>query len=265
VQLITGVDVEPAHASDQDALVPMLDQLAEPDRTPETMYTDTAYGRDENVVEADRRGVDLQSPVAGQSSQNPDDLTVDDFVIDETAETVERCPAGCEPASSVHDAENGRTRTVMRASDCGSCAFRSQCPVRLSGGRYVLDHTPRQRRVASRRAEQRCDAFADHYRIRSGGESVNSGLKRRTGMGRLRTRGHPRIRMAILFRCAGWNIFRALSALKRRGIRDFAALLAALRRMARHLRRWQEPFGALPAAQRPPDRRSALAAIRVAP
>jgi len=233
-QLIMGVETEPAHASDQDALAPMLDQLDEHDRTPETLYGDTAYGRDENVVEADRRGVDLQSPVAGQPLQNPDDLTVDDFVIDETAETVERCPAGHEPESSVHDAESGRTRTVMRASDCGSCAFRSQCPVRLSGGRYVLDHTPRQRRLAARRAEQATDVFADRYRIRSGGESVNSGLKRRTGMGRLRTRGQPRVRMAVLFRCAGWNIFRALSALKKRGIRDFAALWAALWRIVRH-------------------------------
>ena len=262
-QLIVGVEVEGAHASDQDALVPMLDQLDEHDRTPETMYGDTAYGRDENVVEAERRGVDLQSPVAGADPQNPDDLTVDDFVIDETTETVERCPAGCEPKSSVRDGESGSTRTVMRASDCGSCAFRSQCPVRLSGGRYVLDHTPRQRRVAARRAEQRCDAFADHYRIRSGGESVNSGLKRRTGMGRLRTRGHPRVRMAVMFRCGGWNIFRALSALKKRGIRDFAVVLAAFWRIVRYFRRWQEPFGARSAAQRPTDRQLSLVAIPV--
>ena len=245
-QLILGVEVEPAHASDQDALEPMLDQLAEYDRTPETLYGDTGYGRDENVVEADRRGVDLQSPVAGQPPANSDDLTVDDFVIDQTSETVQRCPAGCEPESSVHDAESGRTHTVMRASDCGSCAFRSRCPVRRSGGRTVLDHTPRQRRVASRRAEQRCDAFGEHYRIRSGGESVNSGLKRRTGLGRVRTRGQPRVRMAVLFRCAGWNIFRALSALKRRGIRDFAALSSAFRRIIRHFRRLQAPAVPLP-------------------
>jgi IS5 family transposase len=263
-QLITAVQVEGAHVCDQDAVEPMLDQLAEHDRTPETLYADTGYGRDENVVEAERRGVDLQSPVAGQPPQNADDLTVDDFVIDAASETVERCPAGCEPPSSVHDAESGRTRTVMRASDCGSCAFRSQCPVRLSGGRYVLDHTPRQRRIAARRAEQATDAFGEHYRVRSGGESVNSGLKRRTGLGRVRTRGQPGVRLAVLFRCAGWNLFRALSALKKRGIRDFGAISAAFRRIVRCFRRPHPPAAPLTAGPWHIPRRLSLAALPAA-
>lgn len=234
-QLITAVDVEPAHKSDQDALEPMLDQLDEQDRTPETMYADGGYGRDENVVEAGGRGVDLQSPVAGSPPRN-DTLTVDDFAIDEASETVERCPAGCVPESSVHDSEKGRTRTVFSASDCGSCEFASQCPVRRVGGRYALDHTSVQRRLAARRAEQATDAFKENYAIRAGGESVNSGLKRKTGMGRVRTRGSPRVRMAVLFRCAGWNVIRALAALKKRGIRDFEAAAASFRRIVLGLR-----------------------------
>jgi len=229
-QLIMAVDVEPAHKSDQDALEPMLDQLGEQARTPETMHADGGYGRDENVVNAAGRGVDLQSPAAGNPPQN-DTLTVDDFAIDEASETVERCPAGCVPESSVHDSEKGRTRTVMSASDCGSCAFSLQCPVQRDGARYVMDHTPAQRRVAARRAEQATGAFKENYAIRAGGESVNSGLKRKTGMGRLRTRGSPRVRMAVLFRCAGWNLFRALTALKKRGIRDFQAAAAIIRRI----------------------------------
>jgi len=229
-QLITAVDIEPAHKSDQDALVPILDQLDEQDRMPETLHADGGYGRDENVVEAAARGVDLQSPVAGGPPQN-DTLTVDDFVIDEATETVERCPAGCMPESSVHDTEKGRTRTVMSASDCGSCAFASQCPVKKSGRRFVLRHTPAQRRLAARRAEQATGAFKENYAIRAGGESVNSGLKRKTGMGRVRTRGQPRVRMAVLFRCAGWNLFRALTALKKRGIRDFEAAAASFGRI----------------------------------
>ena len=229
-QLITAVDVEPAHKSDQDAPEPMLDQLEEQDRTPETLHADGGYGRDNNVVAAADRGVDLQSPAAGNPPQN-DTLTVDDFAIDEASETVERCPAGCVPRSSVHDSEKGRTRTVMSASDCGSCAFALQCPAQRDGARYVLDHTPAQRRIAARRAEQTTDAFKENYSIRAGGESVNSGLKRKTGMGRLRTRGLPRVRMAVLFRCAGWNLFRALATLRKRGIRNFKAAAASLGRI----------------------------------
>lgn len=225
-QLITGVIPEPADRPDSEALEPMLDQLEAHDRQPDILYADTHYGSDENVTLAAERGVDLQSPVAGTSPQNPEALTVDDFAIDEATETVERCPNGCEPVSSEHDASTGVTTTVMRPSDCHGCAFATQCPVRNVHGRFVLRHTARQRRLAARRAEQATDAFRNNYAIRGGGESVNSGLKRRTGMGRLRVRGSPRVRMAVFLRCAGWNVLRALDALKKRGIGDFVAAAA---------------------------------------
>ena len=231
VQLITGVDVEAAHKSDQDALEPMLDQLDEHGRRPDIMYADGGYGRDENELSTDKRGVDLQSPVGGSAPQNKDDLTVDDFVIDEESETVVRCPNGCKPQSSTHDADSGKTTTVMRSADCGGCEFGSQCPVSKIAGRFILRHTPAQRRLAARRAEQSTDAFKENYAIRAGGESVNSGLKRKTGMGRVRTRGRPRVSMAVLFRCAGWNMMRALAALKKRGIRDFLAATEACYRI----------------------------------
>jgi hypothetical protein len=227
VQLITGVETEPAHTSDQDALEPMLDQLEAHDRQPEIMYADTGYGSDDNVTHAEDRGVDLQSPVPGGPKQNPDDLTIDDFVVDEETQTVERCPNGYEPVSSVHDHDKGRTRTVMAASHCSSCPHRDECPVKKVRDEYVIEHTPAGHRTASRRAEQATDAFRDNYAIRGGGESVNSGLKRKTGMGRLRVRGSPGVRMAVLLRCAGWNLFRALAALKQRGIKDLAAIFAA--------------------------------------
>ena len=227
VQLITAVAVEPAHHSDQAALSPMLDQLDKTGRLPEALYTDTGYGGDENVVQAAARGVDLQSPVSGNAPQNAETLTVDDFVIDEASERVERCPAGHTPKTSEHNPKSGTTTTVMNTSDCAGCPFLAQCPVRKIHGRFALKHTAKARRLAARRAEQETEAFRENYAIRSGGESVNSGLKRRTGMGRLRVRGSPAMGCAVLLRCAGWNIFRAMSAYKKRGIRDFRALKRA--------------------------------------
>jgi hypothetical protein len=222
-QLIVGVEVEPAHCCDQDAVEPMLDQLESHGRKPQRLYADTGYGRDANVVAAEARGVDLQSPVGGAQPRNEDDLTLDDFVIDQRDETVSACPRGCRPESSVYDAQTGRTTTRMRAADCSTCALRSRCPVKPSYKRFVLRHTPTQRRLARRRAHQTTEAFRTKYAIRAGGESVNSGLKRRMGVGRVRTRGRPRVRMAVLLRCAGWNLFRALAALKKRGKRAAAA------------------------------------------
>ena len=263
VQLITGVETEPAHTSDQDAVEPMLDQLETHERQPEVMYADTGYGSDDNVMHAEGRGVDLQSPVSGGPKQNADDLTIDDFVVDEETQTVERCPAGYEPVSSVHDHDKGRTRTVMAAWRCSSCPHRDECPVQKRRNSitncvdserhcYVVDHTPAEHRTASRRAEQATDAFRENYRVRGGGESVNSGLKRKTGMGHLRVRGSPRVRMSVLLRCAGWNLFRALAGLKQCGIRDLAAVFAASAFIGTLVCR----FASLSAPFRCPDRRN---------
>ena len=227
-QFITGVNVEPAHCSDTDALEPMLNQLEAHGRTPELLHADTHYGSDANTVAAGEHGVDLQSPVSSSTSGNEDDLTLDDFVIDEKSETVSRCPNGYEPESSEHDSKSGKTTTVMKSSDCEKCEFAGQCPVNKIKGHYILHHTPAQWRLAARRAEQATDEFKENYAIRAGGESVNSGLKRKTGMGRLRVRGRPQVQMRILLKCAGWNILRALAAMRKRGIRDFSALSSAI-------------------------------------
>ena len=236
VQLITGVKVEGAGASDQEALVPMLEELARQQRQPEILYADTKYGRDENVVAAAARGVELESPVGGTAPQNGDDLSVDDFVIDEQTETVEVCPNGCTPVSSEHDEKTGTTVTVMSKADCERCPFLEQCPVVERREGYVLRHTAAQRRSAGRRAEQATEAFREHYSIRAGIESLNSGLKRRMSLGRLRTRGMARMRVAVVLRCAGWNLFQAVRGLKKLGKGFLAALSAARVACRRFLR-----------------------------
>jgi Transposase DDE domain/Transposase domain (DUF772) len=253
-QLITGLDVQSASASDQEAVMPMLEQLATQGRTPEVLYADTHYGRDENVQAAQAKGVDLQSPVGGTAPQNEDDLTADDFVIDEQTETVQVCPNGCTPLSSRHDAATGTTVTVMSKSDCENCSFRQQCPVVARRQGYVLRHTAAQRRSAARRAEQDTDAFRKNYSIRAGIESTNSGLKRRMGLGRLRTRGLRRMRVAAVLRCAGWNIFQAVRGLKKRGNGALAALVAACAAYRRPLRALAGLMAALRTQPTPDDR-----------
>jgi IS5 family transposase len=226
-QLITGAEVNPANQSDQAALEPMLDELEAGGHKPEAMYADQAYGRDENVQAAADRGVDLQSPVGGHEV-DAGKLSLDDFVIDETTEIVECCPNGCVPLASGVEA-TGRTRTVMRSEDCGACAFLTQCPVHPARGQYVLIHRPRRRRCDQRRAEQATEAFAEHYAIRAGAESTHSALKRVTGMNRLRMRGLARMRMGVLLRCAGWNMRRAVAALRQRARNAGIGLAAALK------------------------------------
>ena len=63
--------------------------------------------------------------------------------------------------------------------------------------------------MAGRRREQQTEVFRTRYRRRSGIEGTHSGLKRRTGLGRLRVRGRPRVFQAIYLKITGWNILRA--------------------------------------------------------
>ena len=213
VQLVTAVIAQTAADDDRDSTPEVLDKLEANDLLPDTLYADTHYGSDESERQCAERGVDLQSPVAGkQSGDTVHKLNVDDFVIEEGAETVERCPAGHEAIRSEHDPDGGKTRTEMPAEACSNCAHFDECPVRRVRGRYILDHTAKERRLAARRREQATDVFKENYQIRAGIESTNGGLKRRLGLGRVRCRGRPRVFHKIVMKVCGWNVLRAAAA-----------------------------------------------------
>jgi hypothetical protein len=197
---------------------------------PEQMLVDTHYASDENVQRAESLGVELVGPVPGaEPNQRADDLTLDDFVIDEKTECVTCCPDGHAPVTSGHDPATGKTRTTMPAAVCERCAYREQCPVEKGRDGYHLEHTAPQRRVAGRRREQATEVFRERYRRRSGIESTNSGLKRRTGLGHLRVRGRPRVFQALYLKIAGWNILRASVCAKMRDLVHARAQTALLR------------------------------------
>ena len=89
-------------------------------------------------------------------------------------------------------------------------------PIKKVADEFRLTHTPKDQRLAERRREQATEAFRENYRKRSGGESTNSGLKRRMGLGRLRVRGRRAVEHAAYLRVAGWNILRAAASPKLR-------------------------------------------------
>jgi len=220
VQLITSAIAQTAVQSDSNAVEEVLQDLKANDLVPDEMLADTGYTGDENIQAAAERGVELVGPVQCGSliDKDVDHLNVDDFDIDEETEEVACCPAGHKPASSIHDKQTGKTKTVMPSSTCSQCEFRKECPVEKCRDGYCLYHTGKQRRLAGRRREENTDVFRDRYRIRGGIEGTNSGLKRKTGLGRLRVRGRPAVFHAIYLKIAGWNILRASVCAKMREI-----------------------------------------------
>jgi len=218
VQLITSAIAQTAVESDANAVEEVLEDLKSNNLLPDEIVADTGYTGDDNVQLAQEQGVELIGPVPGGSTDDDEQLTIDDFNINEETEKVICCPAGHKPVSSQHNNETGKTKTVMAEYDCGQCEFREQCPVKKIRDGYQLDHTAKERRLDSRRKEQATQVFRERYKIRGGIEGTNSCLKQKTGLGRLRVRGRPAVFNAIYLRIVGWNILRAAVCAKMREI-----------------------------------------------
>ncbi len=178
----------------------------------------TSYTSDENVQAAAVRGVDLVGPVPGRAPESaPEALSVDDFAWDARTGTIDACPAGHAPTSCSRDAATATTRIEMPAAACGECPFRKQCPIeKTRDGKFTLEFTDKDRRLAGRRAEEQTEVFQERYAPRAGIESTNSGLKNRLGLGRLRVRGRGSVFRVILHKVAGWNVLRAAASAKLR-------------------------------------------------
>ena len=71
VQLIAYACPETACESDCNGVIPALDKLERDQRLPDEMLGDTLYGSDENVLECEKRGVNLISPVSGKPPKEP--------------------------------------------------------------------------------------------------------------------------------------------------------------------------------------------------
>jgi hypothetical protein len=221
-QLITCAIPQTAAQPDAGAVEKVLENLETNHLLPEEMLADTHYTGDENVLWAQEKGVELVGPVPPGSNKTKDDeyeqLNIDDFDVDETTEEVACCPAGYQPQSSEHNHQTGKTKTVMPESACRPCEFFKRCSVAKIKGQYQLAHTAKQRRLAGRRRETATEVFQERYQTRGGIEATNSGLKRKTGLGRLRVRGRPAVFHAIYLKIVGWNIFRASVCAKMRQI-----------------------------------------------
>ena len=207
-QLVTCVIPQTAAEADANAVGEVLDDLTANDLLPDDLLVDTSYTGDENVQLAQEKGVELVGPVpSGSGKPKTDDqeyeqLNIDDFNIDEETEEVVCCPAGHKPESSEHNSQTGKTKTVMPESSCGQCEYVEQCPVKKTRNGYQIEHTAKDRRIASRRRETATEVFKERYKTRGGIEATNSGLKRKTGLGQLRVRGKPAVFHAIYLKVA---------------------------------------------------------------
>lgn len=208
--LITHVDVEPAHEHDANALHPAIDAVQKRDCCPEELTCDTLYGGDDNVREAADKGVEVIAPLKGPAPSH--DISLTDFEIDETTHFVTRCPEGYEP-DNVCRTRTNRIRVRFPKKTCGTCPHRKHCPVKLEKKAAFLRYDDKILRLAQRRAYEQTKEFKDRFRWRAGIEGTNSHLKSDVGAGRLRVRGINSVRFAVVIKALGLNILRCAGTL----------------------------------------------------
>ena len=222
-QIITLADVTPSSGSDTDVTLPAIDSLAERNARPDELFADTSYGSGRNAFEAERRGTELVSPVAGPTpGESPEaerekPLTPRDFQIDVTGEQPTVCPAG-QQSIEEYEREDAPERVEIHFARpiCETCALRPRCPVKLDQptGDYVLKADLVKINIERRRIAEANEEWRKRYAVRAGIEGTNSELKRRHGFGRLRVRGGHRVRLAVYLKALACNIKRMIHAIQ---------------------------------------------------
>ena len=204
LNLITHVQVEPAHESDANALIPAIESAQERDLAPKEVLADSLYGSDENCQQAKALGVEVVSPTMGSRKENT--LCLSAFETSESLQVL-TCPQGHAPITVKK--KKTRHTAVFDSHCCENCPNRPQCPIQPGKKFHYLRYTEKEMRIAKRRAYEQTDEFKDRYRWRSGVEATMSEYDRRTGVKRLRVRGFKAVRFCATLKAAGINILRA--------------------------------------------------------
>ena len=204
LNLITSVIVEPAHKSDANALIPLIEATTELGLKPKEVTVDTLYGSDENCQKAKGLGVEIVSPVMGKLGEDSVPLTA--FTMNSEQE-ITSCPEGCAPLKT--RSKEDKHTALFSKKTCRGCSRKKTCPT-MPGkkGRY-LRYDDKAIRLALRRAQEETPEFRDRYRFRAGVEGTMSQLDRLTGFKNLRVRGLSAVSFAAYLKAAGINIIRA--------------------------------------------------------
>lgn len=208
VQVITHVEVQGAHESDQNSSTPIIEDLEDKGRKPDTLYEDAGYGSGENIIEAKERGVKLMTPIEAGAKPKEGNLTLTDFTITDGGTQVIRCPEGKMPFRHRKGKDPHGINALFKKEVCNACKDLCRCPVSRHKRHNKLSFTRKDLVVARRRVEQETREFKEEYKIRSGVEATNSELKRKHVMDKVWARGKERVTFAVFMKVTACNIKR---------------------------------------------------------
>lgn len=218
-EIITDYEVTPAGVVDRDQEAGVIERLNEAGLKPRALYEDGGYPTGQGIIDAARKGVELVAPMTG--GRLPEDMIGrDQFTFDEETGHCTRCPAGHAPLRhdlrSINSDHPATLHAYFDGNLCRACPLQSRCVVRPPNngnkGNFHLEigaHLIVRDRVL---AAQKDAAWWQRYKIRAGIEATMSELKRSHGVGKLRVRRMPRVRMAVALKVMACNVKRWLRA-----------------------------------------------------
>jgi len=209
--LITYVQVEQAHESDANAVLPAIQETEKRGMKPKEVQGDTSYGSDENVEQSKKAGVRLITPTPPGAPPKGNTMAFREFECSMEPGSQCRCPMG-QLTNDTKLTKGGMFVINFDREKCCACKERKRCPVKINGTSASLRYRAKVARLAKRRYHEQTEEFRDKYRWRAGIEATMSRLKSQTGAGRLRVRGMQRVRFTVKLKALGLNILRAASA-----------------------------------------------------
>ena len=215
--LITHINVEAAHQSDANALLPAIEDAAKRNLAPTELLADTLYGSDDNVETAKKKEITVIAPVMG-AKECP--IALADFTYND-ADQIIACPLKQSP-TQIKTGDHGGRKVYFDKAICDKCNRQSDCPIKREKKNCTISYDAKSLRLSRRRQREKEEAFIEKYRYRSGIEGTMSDLDRITGLKHLRVRGMPQVRLAATLKATGINIHRA-TAFKNRQKREKGA------------------------------------------
>jgi hypothetical protein len=246
-QVITAVELNGAHASDQNATVPMVEKLIADGNKPDELLADTGYGSGENIVGCAELGVALVAPVqdpdaperpdrwfgegtaeapAAEAASDPGKpeqatpaptasppnrvMTLGEFAFNATFSEVLTCPHGVAPTEQ--RSTDSAYYATFPGTSCATCPFAETCITRriAHSEHRTLRWRDTKAATDTRQRAQQTPAFKEGYKLRSGIESTNAELKGRHGLGDVRVRGGDRVELAVVLKSLALNVKRAV-------------------------------------------------------
>ncbi len=205
LNLITHVQVEQAHESDANALIPAIESTQERGLGSKETLADSLYGSDDNCREAEQLGVEVVAPTMG-AKRKKDIIPLSSFVSN-TGGKITSCPQGHAPVKVKK--KKTRYTAAFVSGHCSDCPNQTHCPVKPGKKYHYLRYTEKEIRISRRRAYEQTSEFKDRYRWRAGVEATMSEYDRRTGVKRLRVRGLKAVRYCATLKALGINLLRA--------------------------------------------------------